>query len=68
MADHPRTEVAAFILREAAALGMRVGTDGCDLVIAPARGMPSASYFSFQKAIIEHRDEIIDIVMREGTL
>jgi hypothetical protein len=27
--------------------------------------MPRESYFSFQRAIIAHRDEIIDIVMRE---
>jgi len=62
----PRAEIAAFILREADALGMAVGTNGC-IVIAPAPGMPSTSCFSFQQAIIKHRDEIIDIVLRKGT-
>jgi hypothetical protein len=61
-----RVAAARFILREAAALGICVGTNGCDLIIAPAPGMPRASYFSFQRAIVEPRDEIIDIVMREG--
>jgi hypothetical protein len=61
-----RAEVAAFLLDEARKLDLRVGTDGHDLIIAPPRGMPSESYFSFQKAIIEHRDEVIDIIMRKA--
>jgi hypothetical protein len=64
MNSRPRAEVAAFILREAARIGLCVGTDGCDLIIAPARGMPRESYFSFQKAIIAHRDEVIDLILR----
>jgi hypothetical protein len=63
-----RAEVAAFILREAAALGMAVGTDGCDLIIAPPRHMPRESYFSFQRAIIAYRNEIIDLVLAKGAL
>jgi hypothetical protein len=63
-----RTETARFILREATAHGIRIGTNGCDLIIAPARGLPRASYFSFQRAIIAHRAEVIEIIMREGAL
>jgi hypothetical protein len=61
-----RVEVAAFILREAAKLDLRIGTNGCDLIIAPPRGMPNESYFSFQRAIVDHREEIIDLIMRES--
>ena len=60
-----RAEAARFILREAAKLDLRIGTDGCDLIIAPPRGMPNASYLSFRRAIIDHRDEIIDLIMGE---
>ena len=60
-----RTEAARFILAEAAKLDLRIGTDGHDLLISPPRSMPSESYFSFQRAIVAHRDEIIEIVMRE---
>jgi hypothetical protein len=68
MADRPRAEVAAFILREADAIGMAVGTNGNDLVVAPAPGMPSASYISFRQAILAHADEIIDAILtREGS-
>jgi hypothetical protein len=62
----PRVEAARFILAECAKLDLRVGTDGCDLIFAPPKGMPRESYFSFQRAVIAHRDEIIDILMREG--
>ena len=61
-----RVEAARFILAECAKLDLRIGTDGCDLT--PPRGMPSESYASFRRAIIEHRIEIIAIVMAEGTL
>jgi hypothetical protein len=59
-----REKAARFILTEAAKLDLRVGTDGVDLILAPPRGMPSESYFSFQRAIIEHRDEVIDLILR----
>ena len=59
-------EAAAFILREATKLGLSIGTDGCDLIIAPPRGMPRESYYSFQRAIIEHRDEIIDQIIADA--
>jgi hypothetical protein len=62
-----RAEVAAFILRAAAAVDLRIGSDGCDLVLAPPRGMPSASFLSFRRAILEYRDEIIDYILGEAT-
>ena len=61
-----RVAAARFILAECIKLDLRIGTDGCDLIIAPPKGMPRESYFSFQRAIIKHRDEIIDIIMLEG--
>ena len=61
-----RIEAARFILAECVKLGLQIGTDGCDLIIAPPRGMPRESYFSFQRAIIKHRDEVISIIMAEG--
>jgi hypothetical protein len=63
-----RTDVARFILDEARKVDLRIGTDGCDLIFAPPRGMPRASYVSFQKAVIAHRAEVIEILMREGVL
>jgi hypothetical protein len=59
-----RAETALFVLREAKRLDLRVGTDGHDLIFAPPKGMPSESYFSFQRAIIAHREEVIDIILR----
>jgi hypothetical protein len=61
-----RERAALFILRECAALDLRVGTDGHDLLISPPRGMPNESYFSFQRAIVAHREEIIEIILRGG--
>jgi hypothetical protein len=66
-ARRTRAEIAAFILREAAALGMAVGSDGCDLVLAPPHGMPKASFLSFRRAILEYRNEIIDHIFGEAT-
>jgi hypothetical protein len=58
-----RERTALFILREAQRLDLRVGTDGCDLILAPPKGMPRDSYFSFQRAIIAHRNEVITLIM-----
>jgi hypothetical protein len=57
---------AYFILKEAAAAGIRVGTDGDGLLLVPPRGMPHESWFSFERAIIEHQTEIIEIIRREN--
>jgi hypothetical protein len=62
-----RTEAARFILREATALGIRVGSNGIDdlVVLAPLR-IPRATRLSFEKAVIEYEAELIEIVWREG--
>jgi hypothetical protein len=63
VADRTRAETAAFILREAAKVDLRIGTDGCDLIFGPPKGMSRESYLSFQRAVIAHRDEVINIIM-----
>jgi hypothetical protein len=54
---------AAFILSEATAAGIRIGTDGDELILCAPRGMPRQSWFSFEHAIIEHKDEIICLIL-----
>ena len=44
--DAPRIEAARFILAECKQVDLRIGTDGCDLLLAPPRGMPRESYRS----------------------
>jgi hypothetical protein len=56
---------AAFVLRAAADAGIRVGTDGKELLICPPRGMPRASYWSFRHALVEHLAEIIALIEAE---
>lgn len=58
-----RERAALFVLREAQRLDLRVGTYGCDLILAPPKGMSRESYFSFQRAIIAHRDEVITLIL-----
>jgi hypothetical protein len=57
------TTPAAFILKAATAAGIRIGTNGTDLLCGPQRGKPNASWFSFERAIAEHREEIIHLIM-----
>jgi hypothetical protein len=63
-----RVETARFILAEAEALGIRVGTNGTDdlVMLAPLR-IPRASRRTFEIALEEYRAEIIEIVWREGS-
>ena len=63
-----RAEAARFILAEAEALGIRIGTNGTDdlVMLAPLR-IPRASRRTFEAALEEYRAEIIEIVWREGT-
>lgn len=60
------TTAAAFILDAATAAGIKLGTNGDELVIAAPRGMPRESYFSFQRSILAHREEIIGIILDEA--
>ena len=56
----------AFILKEAAAAGIKVGTDGSELIFYAPRGMPRESRRSFQDAIFKHYDEIIALILAEN--
>ena len=58
-------ETAAFILREASALGIRVGTDGTELIAAMPLKLPTDIRHAFERAINRHRQEIITQIMRE---
>jgi hypothetical protein len=59
-------ETAAFILREASALGIRVGTDGTELIAAIPLKLPTDIRHAFERAINQHRQEIIDQIVREN--
>jgi hypothetical protein len=63
-----RIEAARFILAEAEALGMSVGTNGTELLLSAPLRIPRASCRTFEDALQAYRAEIIEIVMREGTL
>jgi hypothetical protein len=56
---------AAFVLHAAAEAGIRLGTNGEDLLVSPPRAMPKESWHSFERAIFEHRDAIIQLIMEE---
>jgi hypothetical protein len=60
-----REKAALFVLREALALGIRVGTDGDDdlLLLAPLR-IPRESRRTFEHALEHYRAEVISIIMR----
>jgi hypothetical protein len=60
-----RKEAAAFILREASAIGIRVGTDGSEVIAAMPLKLPSDVRRAFERAIDQHRREIIDQIIRE---
>jgi hypothetical protein len=59
-------ETAAFILREASALGIRVGTNGNEVVLIAPLKVPTDVRREFERAIDQHRQEIIDQIMRGG--
>jgi hypothetical protein len=59
-------ETAAFILREAKALGIRVGTDGIEVIAVMPLKIPTDIRHRFELAIDRHRREIIDQIMREN--
>jgi hypothetical protein len=59
---------ARFVLDAAAAAGIRFSVDHDReyLTLIPPRFMPRQSWRSFEDAIIAHRDEIIEIIVREA--
>ena len=58
---------AQFILREAAAAGIKVGTDGTELVMVAPLKMPWEFRRSFERAIEAHQTEIIALIMAENS-
>jgi hypothetical protein len=61
-----RADAVRFILAEAAALGMHVGTNGDELMLLTPLRIPYASRRTFEIALEKYRAEIIQIVLREG--
>jgi hypothetical protein len=57
---------AAFVLREAQALGIRVGTDGNELVMVAPLRIPRDVRRWFEHWLDQFRDEVIDIILREN--
>jgi hypothetical protein len=54
------------LLREAATAGIKIGTDGVELILFKPREMSRESWFSFERAIVARRDEIISIIQGEN--
>jgi len=61
-----RGTCAAFILNEAAGLGIRVGTDGNELVLLAPMRVPREVRRWFETKLDEFRAEIIDFIQREN--
>jgi hypothetical protein len=61
-----RAEAAAFLLREALALGIRVGTDGTELITITPLRIPPASRRTFEAALEKYRAEVIAHIMAEN--
>jgi hypothetical protein len=57
---------ARFILDEARALGIAVGTDGAELVIIAPMRIPRASRLTVEAAFQKHRAEIIAHILAES--
>jgi hypothetical protein len=56
-----------FILTEAAGLGIKIGTDGTELLmIAPLR-VPRKVRTWFEAALNQHKAAVIDIILAEAT-
>ena len=62
---HSRKQTAEFILREALAAGIRIGTDGTEVVMLAPLKIPIASRRTFETAIHAHQDEIISLILAE---
>lgn len=60
------TAKAAFILDEATALGIHVGTDGTELVMLVPAKVPYETQKWFSTKLYEFREQIIDIIQREN--
>jgi hypothetical protein len=70
-AEFPRTtyeraDHARFILDAALALGIRVGTDGEELVLVAPLKVPRETRRWFETKLDEFRAEVIDFIQREN--
>ena len=57
---------ARFILDEAAALGIRVGTDGNELLMVAPLRVPREARRWFETKLDEYKAEVIDFIQREN--
>jgi len=62
-----RNQVAAFLLREARALDIRVGTNGEELVMLAPMKIPRATRRTLEIALDDYRQEVIALIMAENT-
>ena len=56
---------AEFVLNAAATAGIKLGTDGVELIMAVPLKMPRGSRLSFERAIAEHQQEIMRLILSE---
>jgi hypothetical protein len=61
-----RAAAARFILDETRRLGIRVGTDGAELVMVAPLKIPTASRRTFEAALDKYRAEIIAHIIAEN--
>jgi hypothetical protein len=64
--DDAMTAKVMFILDEATALGIRVGTDGRELVMLAPLRVPRETRRWFEAALDQHRGEVIKVIQREN--
>jgi hypothetical protein len=62
-----RSCIAELILREALELGIKVGTDGDDLIMVTPLRLPRDVRVQFEAALDQHKAAVIDIIMAEAT-
>jgi hypothetical protein len=61
-----RTDAAAFILAEALKLGIRIGTNGDELLMVAPLRVPGESRRTFEDALETYRAEIIAHIIAEN--
>jgi hypothetical protein len=58
-----RESAALFLLREALALGIRIGSNGDDVLMSAPLRIPRERRLSFEAAIQEYWHEIVALIM-----
>ena len=61
-----KVHCAEFVLREALALGIRVGTDGSELVMVAPMRVPRETRRWFETRLEEHRAEVIEAIQKNA--